>query len=420
MKFLLFAGAGTSIELGVPGMRGLATDFLEHSRQWKVQPDLVSRLMGEVLDVEHLIEKIDRICDARDPLLTIGEAGIDVERVYSIRAEMEWFVQHAAERVTTRDATVMWGSVLRASKDVAITLVTTNYDRAIEMAAHSEGVRLDDGFAAFEQHETVPWRGFLGGDEAHPRLVKLHGSTDWYADNQSGQPTKLRHPMPLFGRSVLKLSDGKQLSSAIVLPSREKLLSRAPYLRLSQAFLNAADSCDCAIFVGSSLRDDHVRDAACLVAARPAPVFIVNPDGNNHQVEKAVIVREHASLFLLSTLPNALRSTDPPAVLRQAGGSPSGASKSILRSAIQILDGSAISEQRCRAVEELDDVGATLDPTLIRKLLADDDPAVARYILGLVLSSIAKDALIGEAKKCRHIANPSFAEDLKLLCSMTD
>lgn len=416
MKVRLFAGAGTSIELGVPGMAGLASDFVEHSRQWTVQPDLVKRLMGEILDVECLIEKIDRICDARNPLEAIGEDVLDFDRAYSIRAEVEWFVQHAAERVATSDAAIMWGSVLRAPKGVGITVVTTNYDRAIEMAANGENVHLDDGFSVFQQRETAPWRGF-GRDESRTTLVKLHGSTDWYSDHESGQPTKLRHPMPLFGRSVLRLSDGKELSSAIVLPSREKLLTRPPYLRLSQAFLNAADTCDLAIFVGSSLRDDHVRDAARSVASR-APVFIVNPDGNNLGVEKSISIAQHASLFLVSTLPNALQSATPADVLQQAGGSQGAASKSILTSTIQLLDESAGREQRCRAVEELYDADATLDPTLVRKLLADNDPVVARYVLGLVPSSTVKDTLIEEAKECRHKTDASFREDLALLCTM--
>ena len=416
MKVLLFAGAGTSIELGVPGMTGLATDFVEHSRQWTVQPDLVRRLMGEILDVEHLIEKIDRICDARDPLEAIGEDVLDFDRAYSIRAEVEWFVQHAAERVATSDAAVMWGSVLRATRGVEITVVTTNYDRAIEMAANGENVRLDDGFSIFEQREIAPWCGF-GCEESRTTLVKLHGSTDWYSDHESGQPTKLRHPMPLFGRSVLRLSDGKELSSAIVLPSREKLLTRPPYLRLSQAFLNAADTCDLAIFVGSSLRDEHVRDAARSVASR-APVFIVNPDGDNLGVERSVPIAQRASLFLVSTLPNALQSAAPADVLRRAGDSRGTSSKSILAATIQLLDEGAGREQRCKAVEELYEAGATLDLTLMRELLADNDPVVARYVLGLVPSSTMKDALIEEAKECRHKTDASFGEDLALLCRM--
>ena len=48
MKILLFAGAGTSVELGVPAMVGLAERFLEHCRQWKVQPALVERILARV------------------------------------------------------------------------------------------------------------------------------------------------------------------------------------------------------------------------------------------------------------------------------------------------------------------------------------------------------------------------------------
>ena len=118
----------------------------------------------------------------------------------------------------------------------------------------------------------------------HPMLVKLHGSTDWYADGQTGHPTKLRHPMPLFGRSVLRLSEKQELGSALVLPSREKLLTKAPYPRLSQTFLNVADCCDLALFVGSSLRDEPIREAARSIVTR-APVFIVDPKGEGHAVE---------------------------------------------------------------------------------------------------------------------------------------
>ena len=248
-------------------MVGLATEFRDHSQQWSVEPDLVNKIMGNELDVEHLIEELDRICQARHSLEAIEWDAGGLERVDKVRAEVEWFVQHAAERVAASDAQLMWGSILRATKSVEISFVTTNYDRSIELAANGEKICLDDGFRSFEQGETAPWIGFAL-DKGHPMLVKLHGSTDWYEDSQEGKPTKLRHPMPLFGRSALRLADGQQLGSALVLPSREKLLTRPPYPRLSQAFLNAADCCDLAVFVGSSLRDNHIRDAARSVASR--------------------------------------------------------------------------------------------------------------------------------------------------------
>ena len=413
MKILLLAGAGTSVELGVPGMVGLATEFLAHSRQWSVEPDLVERIMGEVLDVEHLIEGLDRICQARTSLEAIGEGAVGFERVDKVRAEVEWFVQHAAERVAARDAQLMWGSVLRATKSVEITFVTTNYDRAIELAANGESIRLDDGFRSFAQGETAPWSGF-DQDREHPMLVKLHGSTDWYADGQSGHPTKLRHPMPLFGRSALRLADGQELGSALVLPSREKLLTKAPYPRLSQTFLNAADDCDLAMFVGSSLRDDHIREAARSVATR-SPVFIVNPTGDGQGVEAAVTIAQHASTFLVSTLPNALLTPDPEVALRDASRTAPGMIRSALSAVRQLLDTSAGTGERCSAVEELDEMGATLDPQLMHELLADDDPTVARYSLGLIPSSAALKTLLEKAASSPHVDDPAFREDLGLL-----
>ena len=394
-------------------MVGLATEFIAHSRQWSVEPDLVERIMGEVLDVEHLIEGLDRIWQAKTSLEAIGQDAIGFERVDKVRAEVEWFVQHTAERVAARDAQLMWGSVLRATKSVEITFVTTNYDRAIELAANSERICLSDGFRSFDQGETAPWIGFEQ-NKGHPMLVKLHGSTDWYADSQAGSPTKLRHPMPLFGRSALRLADGQQLSSALVLPSREKLLSRPPYPRLSQAFLNAADCCDLAVFVGSSLRDDHIREAARSVASR-APVFIVNPKGDGQGVEAAVAIAQHASTFLVSTLPNALLTLDTESALRVAGRTAPTKIGGALSAVRQLLDTSAETSQRCRAVEELDEMGATLDPLLMHQLLADDDPTVARYALGLVPSSAVRETLIEEAARSPHTGDPAFREELQLL-----
>ena len=417
MKVLLFAGAGTSVELGVPGMVGLATEFIAHSRQWSIEPDLVERIMGEVLDVEHLIEGLDRICQAKPTLEAIKWDAVGLERVDKVRAEIEWFVQHAAERVAAKDAQLMWGSVLQATKSDEITFVTTNYDRAIELAANGEKIYLGDGFRSFDQGETAPWIGFEQ-NKGHPMLVKLHGSTDWYADSQSGSPTKLRHPMPLFGRSALHLADGQQLGSALVLPSREKLLTRPPYPRLSQAFLNAADCCDLAVFVGSSLRDDHIREAARSVVSR-VPVFIVNPKGDDQGVQAAVAIAQHASTFLVSTLPNALLTNDPGSALRDARQTPPAGTRGALSAVRQLLDTSVAADQRCRAVEELDEMGATLDSPLMCQLLADDNPTVARYALGLVSASAAREKLIEKAAGSPHIGDLAFHEDLELLRTLT-
>lgn len=413
MNILIFAGAGTSIELNVPGMAGLAKEFMAHCEQWDVEPDLVRRIMQKELDVEHLIEEIDRMCAAGLSLESIGHDAGFFGAAANVRSEVEWFVQHAAERVAARNARLMWGWVLHLAETHRITIVTTNYDRAIELAANAEKVSLDDGFAPFAEGETARWRGF-GNSETEPLLVKLHGSTDWFADMDAGKPVKLRHPMPLFGQAVLQI-EGWKLDKGLVLPSRDKMLTGAPYPRLSQTFLNAADCCELALFVGSSLRDDHIWDGARMIADR-APVFVVGPDGAHRAVEGACSIVQHASRFLISTLPNAMLTGDPVSALRAVTGA-SSESRSILGSVGVLLDTSVGSGRRCDAVEEIDDVDATLPPAAIQELLAGADAAVARYVLGLVPYSANREQLI-EFARSLHTNDSAFTDELGILCEL--
>ncbi|MEZ4425548.1 MAG: hypothetical protein R3E98_19290 [Gemmatimonadota bacterium] len=197
-------------------MTGLAREFLSHAERWGVEPHVVRSIMRGTDDIEVLIDGIDRLALAREPLELIGERLEAADRVDAVRAEVEWFVQHAAERVTAASAHLMWGPVLRARLSADLTFVTTNYDRAIELAANVEETALNDGFAPFGTGETAPLARVQRGRHPAPLLVKLHGSTDWYSAD--GRPTKLRHPMPLFGRATLQLAGGQRLGSALILP----------------------------------------------------------------------------------------------------------------------------------------------------------------------------------------------------------
>ena len=418
MKLLLFAGAGTSVELGVPAMRGLATEFVSHSEQWNIEPELVKRILGDEPDVEVLIENLDKVCSAQDSLRAFSASEQSLDRFETIRAEVEWFVQHAAERIAAPDAYLMWGSILRTAQVHELTLVTTNYDRAIELAANAEHLSLNDGFNAFANNEVTNWSG-LARLDGKPQLVKLHGSTDWYADSATGDPLKLRHPMPLFGRSTLRLSNDTRLGSALVLPSREKLLNRAPYPRLSQAFLNAADTCDVAVFVGSSLRDVHIREAASTIA-KNRHLFIVNPNGELFGITQAHSFNQPASLFLISTLPNALSQSDPVATLVAASTNSQKVNHSIFQDLCIAMNSRESTERRCHAIELLDESSVTLDKHLIRSLLLDGDPVVSRYALGLVATSQDRGELLSVAQNTSHKTDNAYAEELGLLDKLAE
>ena len=255
MRMLIFAGAGTSAELSVPIMSELAEEFVAHIRRWEQESEIAKRIMRDNADLEYLIEQLDAICGAKDSIEVIWQ-GVDLGHAQRVRAEVEWFVQHCAERITSNDAWLMWSAVLHAAQRHDITIATTNYDRAIELAANADAIRVDDGFDGGEGVGGAKWRGLMD-DSVLTKLLKLHGSTDWYTNHKTGTPTKLRHPMPLFGGGELHFEDSV-LGSSLVLPSRYKVLHKPPYTRLLQAFLNAADSCEvgvvCWVIIGRSTR----------------------------------------------------------------------------------------------------------------------------------------------------------------------
>ena len=228
--------------------------------------------------------------------------------------------------------------------------------------------------------------------------------------------------MPLFGDAFLTFGEQK-LGSALVLPSREKFLNRDPFPRLSQKFLNTADRCDLALFVGSSLRDRHIRGAAQSVGEH-VPVVVVNPDGDGRGIPGVLVVAQSASRFLVSTLPNALASDDPAGVitgLHEVGAETQPMPyDGILDQIRTALDEETGSVGRCQSIDELVRVGATMPAEWIRQLIDGHEADVARYALGLVLRSSCRDELMAVARSSKHKANAGFADELELLRKLID
>jgi hypothetical protein len=227
MKVLLFTGAGTSAELGVPAMRVMAEQFIAHLHDLELDQTIVDRVERLIAsagnDMEHAIDVIDKVESGFLAQRQLGEV-VDESQIVpyrTLREEAEWFVQHSCEQIKTESAIRMWAPTLRAAEGLALTIASTNYDRAIEVTASRLKFALEDGFELFAGNETAAWKGF--GSATGTRLLKLHGSTDWY-HGEDHQVFKLRHPMPLYGplEIVSKRAASVPLHSALVLPSREK------------------------------------------------------------------------------------------------------------------------------------------------------------------------------------------------------
>ncbi|MCY4304738.1 MAG: SIR2 family protein [Aestuariivita sp.] len=423
MRILLFAGAGTSIELGVPGMRGMARRFLLHCRRSRTRDKLVQKLVdlnGE--DLEALVESLDSLSRADDIVKGLGGHADYLPEAAVARDEVEWFIRNEASHARDQEATLMWGATISAGRSHNLTLATTNYDCAIEIATKDLDLEIRDGFEQLSEGKFKKWKSVPTNEDNGVRLLKLHGSIDWYSPKNADELVKLRNLAILHKNHNLTLSSDEtgeiDLYSAIILPSREKRLNSFPYLELYQAFSNEADQCDIAIFIGSSLRDKHILLAAKKTISRDIPTFIVSYDGKT-TVKGAIPIRQHASTFLISTLPNALAEKNPSKtieILFKKANLPPISVIGIL-DVVNILSNPEENDlfSRRNAIERIVDTGAALGADLISQLLKDEDSSIARYALALVYDSPYSAILLGEAQVSNHISDQLYREDLRLL-----
>jgi len=222
VKILVFAGAGASVELGVPAMRDMVVRLSEHLQERHLAPALARKLKeflkDSAYDIEQLIEQVDHMTAATGAFAQWGTTpAAPLEGLGILRQEAEWFVNHICERIEAATAVQLWGPTLDALTDHHAVIATTNYDRAIEIAAARKDVKLYDGFADFRDDEWTAWQGF--GSQQNYTLLKVHGSTDWYHSAEGDAVWKLRHPMPLFGRVTMQVDapNPLKLRSAAIL-----------------------------------------------------------------------------------------------------------------------------------------------------------------------------------------------------------
>ena len=405
MKVLLFTGAGASVELGVPAMRRMAEQFRDHLYDLALPEEVVGKiekLVGDrSKDMEHAIDVIDRVEGGYRARIDLGEAPDETEIApyLTIREEAEWFVQHCCEQIRSEAAIRMWSPTLRGTANIELTIATTNYDRAVEISAARLSMSLEDGFDDFVGNELTKWRGLKDGETT--RLLKLHGSTDWYR-TERGEVFKVRHPMPLFGQlkiSALRFIE-QPLHSALVLPSREKVITLSPFPDIAAEFRHEAKMADAVIFLGSSLRDPHLQSVAVTCAATK-PTYIVSRTGKFEEgvvPSRAVVVKQGAGRFLISTFPKFMMDRDE-AILLRASEKELADTSNVLDMLVAACDENLDPLERCGAIEGLASADVSLHQEEVEQLLRSSSDEVATFALGLILTSFSSDVLVTVARE---------------------
>lgn len=423
MKLLIFAGAGSSAELGVPTMRPMAEGFLQHLKDldWPEgdYQEIALGLKDEGYDMEHLVDSVDSLRRGLDEQKRLKMAFDEqvLLRMRSVTREAEWYVQHACEQIVRTQAEALWAPILASTASLSLTVATTNYDRAIEIGARSAGVQFADGFEEHQHREVSEWCGFAS--LATRKILKLHGSTDWYLSH-TGEPVKLKHPIPMFGDFTLSsmVEPDRILTAALVLPSREKRITQRPYPTLLTEFHNEADKADAAVFLGTSLRDPHLKDVFIACARKIPAAYVSRNAPPPAQAPKAVWIRQTASYFLMSTLPWAVAEPNE-FESRLEVARKKVITSSVINPVIIARDRSLPSEERCRAIDALLSNEVRLPNTVVEQLIGEDDRLVRIFSLGLIPASDDPIRLASLAtQKAQALPDIEFQRECELLNSL--
>lgn len=412
---LVFAGAGVSAELSVPAMRAMAEAFRDHLRDNGYSSSVVERierlLESGDYDMEGLIDDLDSTSRGAEAEARWGLTGSpDLGELQGLRAEAEWLVSHLCERVDARRAARLWGPALRMGQ-ASLTVATTNYDRAIELAAQQTGALLADGFPPFSGAELVEWVGFE--ESSAIRLLKSHGSTDWYQDEERRRTWKLRHAMPVFGaiRVTVEAEQAVKLGSALVLPSREKVVTYPPYPDIAYEFRKAADSADFAVFIGTSLRDPDLLGLATRCAARIPTIVVAHADRSY----PGRFVQMSASRFLVAVLPRIARAPDAASAVALAQEE-SGRLDPILDDVVTAMDAQSNDAERCKAIDSLAACRTAFERQEIEALLRDGSEEIRTYALGLIRDSPDREELAILVSELASAApDTAFAREAQVL-----
>jgi hypothetical protein len=137
-----------------------------------------------------------------------------------------------------------------ASATGGLAIATLNYDLTVELACKEAGIAVDTGIEHW-----IESRRWIWSDEG-VRLLKLHGSIDWYWEWQRGEDDEL--PLRVVAKSSEPGSDDGE--PVLAFGSRNKLKPEGPYLSLLSEFEDKLADSDHLIVVGYSFRDDHINE----------------------------------------------------------------------------------------------------------------------------------------------------------------
>lgn len=273
-EVVLLTGAGASVKFGIPAMKDMMRMYCEDTARGKRATRALDYLhsMGAVKDVEDTLLAIERAIEfprtatyklvrqiiarksAGSPARFAPDFGKLRKDMQVLRGHLLGWIATTCFRFDRVEAERMWGELCKVLADKGYPIFTTNYDFAVEQVAQRSGVPVVDNFKV-RQNRWFWDESLSSFSNVGLRVVKLHGSVNWYMAEGEKTIEKLQADAP---KSNL---EGIPLERVVIFPTRFKDIYETHYFALYMRFLETLRGAKVLIVIGHSLRDEYIRAA---------------------------------------------------------------------------------------------------------------------------------------------------------------
>ena len=277
-KAMILTGAGVSVPIGIPAMKGLYENFLQKRKSGITDPEKrICRLLTEELgvspDLEEFLIQLNAMCDFDDSSLSqLVEKAVSpiansrklevyrrlltrrLNRLREVKQRILKYCTKVCFEFDRNRSVQIFQGLINAVALRGYPVFTTNYDFAFEHVAGACEVQIENNFKPTGKGVAQRW---IWKDELDfpignaLTLVKLHGSVTWYR-NENGTVESIQF-------DTTKNHDGQDVSRQVVFPTRFKDIYAQHYFGLYSYFLSTLAQVEVLVIVGHSLRDEYLR-----------------------------------------------------------------------------------------------------------------------------------------------------------------
>lgn len=265
-------GAGTSKKAGYPLMDELTTSVIKdlNEEQFNLISDLVYNNLKIIIDRNSVNPNIEEISDFLESTIISISQESDKNKYIELRNLIREKIVELFLGINNpyKNDHILFFSALKRlfyGKDENIWIFTTNYDLLLETTASYSGIFLSNGFigsgiqyfypqSLLFKYGTLRSNVFSPVKEPKIRLIKLHGSLNWWKSSNS----ILAYESTSIDNKAYRI---------IVLPRKKKIIETldSPYDQLFHISSNIiGGECKYLVSCGYSFNDQHINETLLL------------------------------------------------------------------------------------------------------------------------------------------------------------